>query len=169
MMMYQSVPPTNKSNQPRLTTSKKNNQLFVTFYLPIHFENTLHHLQQNHALYTEIYLSHADPYPHIGQLHSIEKNAKTNLLKLFASYSTGISTFYPNQFVHVRLFLKKQTYLVLPIHAIITENNSHYVHKKTDQGVIKTPVSLGQQNGRHWIILSGLDFHDEVILTASNE
>lgn len=92
----------------------------------------------------------------------------TGTLKLRASFSNSRSELFPNQFVNARLLVEeKHGVVLLPTAAVQRNTQMTYVWLvKPDSSVQVQKVTLGDAEGDHTEITSGLEAGDTVVMTG---
>lgn len=118
----------------------------------------------------EVILPDGTPYPHKGTLSftSLTVDANTGTVSLRATIPNPDRQLLPGMFVKVRLTQgERPNAFVVPQAAVQRDDQGAYVLtvNSTDK-VVRTPVKLGDMRGDGWVITSGLQNGDRVIISG---
>ncbi len=140
----------------------------AAFYIPEKDLPAIQRLHRKKPLKTEIYLYDDRTRPFEGALYLIDNqvNLDTGTILLKALIPNEDKALWPGEFVVVRLVLGEQKKaLLLPTQAVQIGQNGPYVFVvKEDQTAELRSVILGQTQGDHVIVQSGIEAEERVVL-----
>ena len=115
-------------------------------------------------------LVNGDLYPHPGELDyaSNRVNPGTGTVTITASFPNPGGALVPGQFVRVRLQRGEAVErLLIPQQCVLEDMQGRYVFVIGDgETVARKNVALGQRQGTYWIVESGLETGDRVIVNG---
>ncbi|MDP2152633.1 MAG: efflux RND transporter periplasmic adaptor subunit [Methylotenera sp.] len=113
-------------------------------------------------------LPSGEEYPKSGQLNfaasGIDPQLGTQLLR--ATFENDDKRLLPGQFVRIRVITgKKDGVFVVPQTAVLSNDQGKFVYVANDKNeVMIKPIVAGNWVGKDWVILSGLETGDKVIV-----
>lgn len=111
-----------------------------------------------------------DPYPHVGRIDYANNrvNASTGTVTVTAAFPNPDNLLLPGQFT--RVFVERddiQDRLVIPQSAVLEDMQGRYVYIVDDENrVQRRNVTLGQREGVDWVVESGLEAGNRVIVNG---
>ena len=115
-------------------------------------------------------LVNGDLYPHAGELDyaSNRVNPGTGTVTITARFPNPEGTLVPGQFVRIRLQRGEAVdRLLIPQQCVLEDMQGRYVFViGEDATVARRNVILGQRQGTYWLVESGLDEGDRVIVNG---
>jgi membrane fusion protein (multidrug efflux system) len=116
----------------------------------------------------ELILPDGSVYPHPGKLNFLSSSIDTVLgtRQLRAEFPNREDALLPGQFVRARLLAgeREQVYLVPQSAVLQTNQGDLLMLADAENKVAPRPVQLGDWQGKNWVILSGLNSGDRVIV-----
>jgi RND family efflux transporter MFP subunit len=115
-------------------------------------------------------LSNGNTYAHTGSIDYAENriNASTGTITATASFPNPDGLLVPGQFA--RIILERgdsENGLVIPQSAVLEDMQGSYVYVVGDDSTVKrSNVSLGQRDGVNWVVETGLEEGDKVIVNG---
>lgn len=118
--------------------------------------------------HVEVYLPDGKLYPHPGKLNFLSTfiDQKLGTQQFRAEFPNPDQQILPGQFLKVRLTTGKQENVFLvPQSAVIQSERGFMVWKlDADNKVVPAPLKMGTWLGKNWIVLSGLQAGDRVVI-----
>lgn len=115
-------------------------------------------------------LVNGDPYPHAGELDyaSNRVNPGTGTVTITARFPNPDGVLVPGQFVRIRLQRGEAVErLLIPQQCVLEDMQGRYVFVVGEDGTVaRRNVVLGQRQGTHWIVDSGLEEGARVIVNG---
>jgi len=125
-------------------------------------------LTQANVKEVRLILPNGEEYAKKGQLNfaasSIDPQLGTQQLR--ATFENADKRLLPGQFVRIRVITgKKDGVFVVPQTAVLTNDQGKFVYVVNDknEATIK-PIVVGNWVGKDWVVLSGLELGDKVIV-----
>lgn len=125
-------------------------------------------LTQKSVKDVRLILPSGEEYSQSGQLNfaasGIDPQLGTQLLR--ATFDNEDKRLLPGQFARVRVITgKKDGVFVVPQTAVLSSDQGKFVYVANDQNVVTVkPIVAGNWVGKDWVILSGLEAGDKVIV-----
>ncbi|HKJ20140.1 MAG TPA: efflux RND transporter periplasmic adaptor subunit, partial [Woeseiaceae bacterium] len=111
-----------------------------------------------------------DIYPHVGTIDyaSNRVNATTGTITVTARFPNADSHLLPGQFARVVVQRgEAEMKLLIPQPSVLEDMQGRYVYTVTDENlVVRKNVTLGQRDGVNWVVDSGLEDGDRVIVNG---
>ena len=115
-------------------------------------------------------LVNGEPYPHAGRIDYANNrvNRTTGTLTVTASFPNPDGQLIPGQFT--RIFLQRggtEERLLVPQSSVLEDMQGRYVFIVDDENLVqRRNVTLGQREGVDWVVESGLEAGDRVIVNG---
>jgi len=157
------------ANTSLLTTLAQVNPIWVRFSFS---DNELKQLggalNEKNIQEVSITLSDGNEYPKKGKINfaASEINPSLGTQELRATFENNERQILPGQFVRVRVTTgKKDGVFLLPQLAVLNSDQGKFVFVVNEKNqATPRPVLTGQWKGKDWVILSGLQAGDKVII-----
>ena len=111
-----------------------------------------------------------DIYPHVGTIDyaSNRVNATTGTITVTARFPNADSHLLPGQFARVVVQRgEAEMKLLIPQPSVLEDMQGRYVYTVNDENlVVRKNVTLGQRDGVNWVVDSGLEDGDRVIVNG---
>ncbi len=105
----------------------------------------------------------------VGTLSVVDNqiDQTTGTIRLKATFPNAHNTLWPGQFVNARVLIAQlHSAVVVPSEAVQPGANGTFIYViKPDSTVEARPVQVGQEDGGHTVVLSGLDAGERVVTT----
>lgn len=105
----------------------------------------------------------------VGKLSVVDNqiDQTTGTIKLKATFPNTHNTLWPGQFVNARVLVAElHNAVIVPAEAVQPGADGNFVYViKSDSTVEARPVQVGQENGGHIVVLSGLEVGERVVTT----
>lgn len=157
------------ANTSLLTTVSQTSPIWVRFSLSdSEFATLGGRISEANVTEVAILLADGKPYPVKGKLNfaasTIDPQLGTQQLR--ATFENTANAFLPGQFVRVRVTTGQQDGVFLvPQTSVLTNDlgKSVFVVNEKNEATIK-PITVGNWVGQDWVVLSGLNVGDKVIV-----
>ena len=157
------------ANTSLLTTLAQVNPIWVRFSFS---DNELKQLggalNEKNIQEVSMILSDGNEYPKKGKINfaASEINPSLGTQELRATFENNERQILPGQFVRVRVNIgKKDGVFLLPQLAVLNSDQGKFVFVVNEKNqATPRPVVTGQWKGKDWVILSGLQAGDKVII-----
>lgn len=126
------------------------------------------HLTSSNVKQVRLILPNGDEYRQNGQLNFAASgiDPKLGTQQLRASFDNADRSLLPGQFVRVRVVTgQKEGVFVVPQTAVLSNDQGKFVYVASDNNeVMMKPIQVGQWLGKDWVVLSGLEAGNQVIV-----
>ncbi|WP_240116289.1 efflux RND transporter periplasmic adaptor subunit [Erwinia endophytica] len=122
----------------------------------------------NQALTPTLQLANGEEYPQTGEFASVDNriDSQTGTLAVSLHFANPQHLLLPGGVVNVLLKPQAQEKLLLPVAALQQDAQGYFVLKVVDQRVESVRISVGAQTGQHYVVTSGLQAGDQVIVAG---
>ena len=160
---------TGSGDESLLTTIQQSNPIWVRFSLSESDMARLPggRLTQQNVTGVELKLPDGSAYPRKGRLNFLASSIDPTLgtQQFRAEFDNPDGVLLPGQFVRTRILVGERDGVFLVPQAAVTQTEQGYlVFLAVDGKVAPRPVQVGPWQGKDWVILSGLQTGDQVIV-----
>lgn len=130
-------------------------------------ENNLH--KANNALTPTLLLANGETYPYSGRFVSLDNfiDSRTGTIAMKLEFANPRQRLLPGGVVTVQLMPQQQNRLMLPTTALQQDADGYFVLKvNKDRLVESSRITLGSQIGQHYVVTSGAEAGDQVIVAG---
>ncbi len=126
------------------------------------------HLDQKHVKEVTLILPDGSEYAQKGKLNfaASQIDAALGTQQLRATFENNNKELLPGQFVRARITTgSHEGVFLVPQTAVQTGDQGKFLFVANDKNeVVRKPVTVGEWQGKNWIILSGLNANDQVVV-----
>lgn len=123
----------------------------------------------NQVLTPTLQLANGEVYPVTGEFASVDNriDSQTGTLAVSLRFANPQQLLLPGGVVNVQLLPKERAQLLLPVAALQQDAQGYFALKvNQDQRVESVRITLGEQIDQHYVVTSGLQAGDRVIVAG---